>query len=131
MTRIILTVPVLCYGCFCCFLNARGATTLDTIGATLLRQLDPALTGNGVSLAQPEAAAGAAFEVNPGAVGLASSVFSYISSSGTASVFPNSVGLESSHADAVGGNLYGLTTGVAPQIAHVDNYDATYFFDNI
>lgn len=114
--------------------EAEAASTLDTIGVTLLRKVDASLTGNGVKLVHPEAGGATTppqFEVNPAVVGLPASLFSYISSNGTATVFPNGVGSESSHADSVGGNLYSPSGGVAPQVANIDNYDADYFFNNI
>ena len=45
------------------------AGDLDTIGVTVLRQVDPTLTGTGVRVAQPEASYdfGTNWEVNPGA----------------------------------------------------------------
>jgi hypothetical protein len=119
---------------FCALANARAATTLDTIGVTLLRQVDSSLMGNGVNLVHPEGSSTASpldFEVNPEAVGQPVSLFTYISSNGTANVFPNSEGSESSHADSVGLNLYGPSSGVAPQVVHVDNYDALYFVNNV
>jgi hypothetical protein len=115
-----------------------GQTTLDQIGVTQLRALDPTLTGTGVYVAQPEATTVISgtdqndFEVNPDAVGQSQSLFTYINSSGsTATVFPNSVGSESGHGDAVGSNFYGSSSGVAPGVSHVDNYDANYFYSNI
>lgn len=112
-----------------------AASDLDTIGVTVLRHVDATLSGAGIPVAQPEAAAAAGspapFEVNPSTVGQPATLFTYISSNGTATVFPNSVGAESGHADSVGGNLYGTTVGVAPQVSHVYNYEANYFFENI
>src|SRR6185437_8244960 len=116
--------------------SANGAD-IDTIGATLLRQVSPGLTGNGISVGQVEAPISAGtpppFEVNPGAAGVnqPTNLFTWISSSGTAITFTNTVGTESGHADAVAGNFYGNTTnGVAPGVAHVDNYEANFFSDN-
>ena len=107
------------------------AGDLDTVGVTLLRQADPTLQGGGVRIAQPEGATANDFEVNPAAVGQPSSLFTYINNIGnTATNFPNSVGTESGHADNVANSLYGLTTGVAPQVNHVDNYDADYFVNH-
>lgn len=115
-----------------------GQSTLDQIGVTQLRALDPTLTGTGVYVAQPEATTVISgtdqndFEVNPAAVGQNQSLFTYINSSGsTATVFPNSIGSESGHGDAVGSNFYGSSSGVAPGVSHVDNYDANYFYSNI
>jgi hypothetical protein len=116
-------------------LEVKAATTLDTIGVTLLRQVDATLTGNGISLAQAEARENTntpvPFEVNPVVAGEAANLFTYISSNGTANVFPNSVGGESGHADNVALNLYGSSKGVAPQLAHIDNYDGDYFFNSL
>jgi subtilase family protein len=113
-------------------LNMRSAE-LDTIGVTLMRQVAPTLLGNGVSVAQPEGSTGNpdAFEVNPFVVNQPESLFTWTSSSGTATNFPNAVGSESGHADGVGNNFYGPASGVASQVAHVDNYDADYFFNNL
>src|SRR5437588_12440368 len=95
------------------------AADLDTIGATLLRQGAPSLMGTGVRVAQTEATSnGSDFEVNPGVVGLAVSSFTWISSAGSAAIFPNAVGTESGHADAVAQDFYGSARGVAPLVAH-------------
>lgn len=112
--------------------NTFGAD-IDTMGGTLLHQVDPGLRGNGVWVAQPEAAFGAAgaFEVDPGGVGQSTNLFTWISASGTAGVFPNSVGSVSGHATGVGNIFYGANSGVAPQVQHVDNYDADYFINQI
>ncbi len=114
---------------------AVNASTLDTIGVTLLRTVDAALAGSGVNVAQAEAPLSTAtpppFEVNPATVGQPVNLFTYYSTLGSATTFPNAVGAESSHADAVGGNFYGTSPGVAPQVAHVDNYEAGYFFNNV
>lgn len=113
---------------------AVHAGPLDTVGVTLLRQVDPTLTGSGVRVAQAEASLSTAtpptFEVNPASIGQLESLFNYSSSSGTATTFPNSVGQESGHADGVANNFYGASAGVAPSVAHVDNYDADYFYQN-
>ena len=112
------------------------AAIVDDIGLTQLRALDPSLTGSGVNVGQAEADADAgaadSFEVNPGTVGQPASLFSYISGAGTVNgIFPNAVGTESGHADQVGANFYGTSSGVAPGVAHVDNYDASYFYNTI
>lgn len=116
-----------------CALNVLGAD-IDDMGGTLLHQVDTTLQGNGVVVAQPEADNGGVsgqFEVNPSVVNQPVSLFTWISSSGTATVFTNSVGTESGHADGVAANFYGTATGVAQQVAHVYNYSADYFFNNI
>ena len=109
--------------------GSLDATTLDTIGLTLLNTLATNANGTGVRVAQVEAYATGTgdFEVNPNAASQPASRFTYYSSSGTASAFPNSVGTESAHADEVADYFYGLAQGVATNAAHVDNYDASYF----
>lgn len=110
--------------------NSRG-TEFDTIGGTLLRQVAPTLLGTGIPVGQPEGDGGTgAFEVSPSAVGQPTSLFTWISSNGMTNGFPNAVGSESGHADSVAANFYGNGTGVAPQVSHVDNYNADYFYEN-
>src|SRR4051812_18107049 len=83
----------------------------DVIGVTFLRSLDNSLTGSGVQVIQAEApvsTAGTDWEVSPLAVGLPSSLFTWISGTATnVGIFPNSSGTESGHADTVGNNFYG------------------------
>jgi hypothetical protein len=125
--------------CFMIFLlmicSGIRAGNLDAVGVTLLRQVDPTLLGTGVPVAQVEAPEGTGspepFEVNPSIVGQPASLFTWISSAGTATTFPNSVGANSGHANAVAGNFYAAATGVAPQVAHVDNYEANFFWTSI
>lgn len=116
-----------------CLRAAPGLTSdLDTVGVTLLRQLDPTLNGSTVRVAQPEAPVSAnAFEVNPSVAGLPVSTFSYFSTSGSATTFPNAVGTESFHANGVGQLYYGPAQGVATNVAHVDNYEANYFVSSV
>jgi hypothetical protein len=114
---------------------ARGQS-LDQIGVTLLRAVTTNVNGAGIRVAQPEAALDSPssftiFEVNPATVGQPTNLFTYISSGGSSSNYPNSVGTESGHADAVGGYFYGISGGVATNVAHVDNYEADYFYDDI
>jgi hypothetical protein len=105
------------------------AQNLDQIGVTLLRVMTTNVDGSGIRVAQPEASA-PTFEVNPAAVGQPTNLFTYTSAAGTDTNYPNSVGTESGHADAVGNNFYGLPGGVATNVAHVDNFDADYFINN-
>src|SRR6266404_1674292 len=58
--------------------NALGAD-IDTMGGTLLHQVDPTLQGAGIHAAQPEAPNGApgTFEVDPTAVGQPTSLFTW------------------------------------------------------
>jgi len=109
------------------------AGDLDTIGVTVLRQVDPTLTGSGVKVAQPEYSNPGVgdFEVNPNYIGQPTNLFTYISTNGAiATGFPNNVGIESGHADQVAKNFYGVTNGAAPNVSHVDNYDAGYFYNH-
>jgi hypothetical protein len=106
------------------------AGDLDTNGVTVLRQVDPTLTGSGVRVAQPEGSYPNEndFEVSPAYVSQPTNLFTYISTNGAvATGFPNSAGVESGHADAVAGYFYGIPGGVATNVAHVDNYVADYF----
>ena len=112
------------------------AQQLDTIGVTLLRAVvTNNVDGTGIRVAQPEAWTTNPppdFEVNPanGAVQKPASLFSYIDTN-TVTGFPNILGTESSHADTVASYFYGLPGGVATNVAHVDNYNADYFYNGI
>ncbi|MEO7299906.1 MAG: hypothetical protein ABI042_15165 [Verrucomicrobiota bacterium] len=116
------------FSSFVSSVTAGFASDLDTMGVSLLRAVDPTLLGTGVRGAQPEASIGTGWQVNPPAVGQLVSLFTYISTNGSSSTFPNALGTESGHANAVGANFYGNLTGVAPGINHVDNYDANSFY---
>ncbi len=107
---------------------AGWAGDLDTVGATLLRLIDPSLNGAGVPVAQAEAGY-PEWEVNPGPVGQPVALFTYYASNGTASVFPNNLGSESWHANSVASQFYGVSQGVSTNVALVDNYQADYFFN--
>jgi hypothetical protein len=108
------------------------AQQLDAIGVILLRSVATNADGTGIPVAQPEAGY-PSFEVNPAnsSVQQPAGLFTYLGSNGTASVFPNSLGSESGHADTVAAYCYGLPGGVATNVAHVNNYDANYFYDSI
>jgi hypothetical protein len=113
--------------------NVRAQSEFDTIGGTLLRQVALNVLGTGVTVGQPEGYEGGvsgAFEVSPSVVGQPQSLFTWISASGTANTFPNAVGTASGHAGAVGSRFYGTSIGVAPQVSHVNNYDADFFYNN-
>jgi hypothetical protein len=127
MTRWLFSILVL----LICVADSH-ATDLDTIGVTRLQAIDPTLVGTGITVAQPEAldsSTSPAFEDNPAAVGQPEALFTWISTNGTSTVFPNALGTESYHADAVAGNFFGPSTGVAPGVAHADNYEADYFYE--
>ncbi len=113
---------------------AARAQNLDTIGVTLLWTITTNVNGAGIHVAQPEANNGPTttnWQVNSSSFGQLTSLFTYYSSNGSATTFPNSLGAESSHADAVGTNFYGIPNGVATNVAHVDNYEAGYFYNSI
>ncbi len=111
------------------------AGDLDTIGVTVLRQVDPTLTGSGVKVAQTEAPVSTntppPFEVAPAPVGQPTNLFTWISSLGTATVYTNNVGAASWHANMVAANFYGSTNGVATNVSQVYSYEADYFFNSI
>jgi hypothetical protein len=119
------------------FTSAARSQNLDQIGVTLLQTVTTNLNGTGVRIAQAEADTDSntndpsAFEVNPATVNQPGSRFTYISAAGTSATFPNSVGNESGHADAVGGNYYGISGGVATNIVHLDNFDGDYFYNSV
>jgi hypothetical protein len=106
---------------------------LDTMGVTLLRTVTTNLDGTGIRVAHPEASTSTSyptFEVNPAVVGHPVSRFTYYSTNGISTNFPNTVGDEStSHGDGVGQNFYGTSGGIATNVVHVDNYDADYFIN--
>jgi hypothetical protein len=114
------------------------ASFLDTIGVTLLQTVTTNLNGAGIRVGQAEAIADAGvtnYEVNPGAVGQPTNLFTYFygtlpyTSVNSTNTFPNSLGVESGHADTVAVNFYGIPGGVATNVAHVDNYEANTFFN--
>lgn len=116
---------------FCVPAFVLNGADLNWIGVTFLRTNDPSLQGSGIAVAQVEAPVSANnFEVNPTAVGLPVSTFTWLSTSGSASTYPNAVGGESFHANEVGGNFYGAASGVAPAVAHVDSYEAGFFYSS-
>jgi len=114
--------------------STHAASVLDTNGVTLLRATTTNLNGAGIRIAQPEASGNTNtldFQINPadGNVAQPVSLFTYESSLGTATNYPNSVGAYSGHATQVASYLFGRIFGVATNLSHVDNYDAQYFVD--
>ena len=107
------------------------AQTLDMIGVTALRSVATNLNGAGIRVAQPEAPFTDDFEVNPVTAGQPTSLFTYLSAVGSTNVYPNSVGTESGHAGEVARQFYSPVYGVATNVAHVDNYEANYFINDI
>ena len=102
----------------------------EIIGLTAMRRERPGITGAGINVAQPEGQeATNAWQVNPSSN--PSIFFTWTSAKGTATNFPNSVGLESGHANGVAREFYAAGFGVAPGIPRVDSYDADYFIEDI
>ncbi|HEY5040881.1 MAG TPA: S8 family serine peptidase, partial [Verrucomicrobiae bacterium] len=109
---------------------ASYSQLLDQIGVTALRAVTTHLDGTGIRVAMPEGELTnnpPTFEVNPANVGQPVSLFTYISSAGSATTYPNSLGTNSWHAEDVADYFFGPASGVATNVAHVDNYDANYF----
>ena len=105
----------------------------DQMGFTALQSVTTNLNGSGIRLAQPEADLSdppPAFEVDPSNVGQPVTLFTYISDLGTNTGFPNSVGVDSGHADGVGARIYGMPFGLATNVAHVDSIDANSYYSN-
>lgn len=114
------------------FALTAQADNLDLIGVRLVHAVTN-LNGAGIHVAQVEAAGSTTnFEVYPAAAGQPVSLFTYIGTAGSANTYPNSVGMASDHANLVGAVFYGTVGfGVATNVAHVDNYDANAFVDEI
>src|SRR4051812_42669026 len=93
------------------------AADADAIGLSPLRREQPALVGTGIPVAQSEAPldGNVQFEVNPAYVAQPVSLFTWLSYTGSATVYPNGVGSESGHADSVAAVFYGVG-GVAPGV---------------
>ncbi|MCX7384141.1 MAG: Hint domain-containing protein, partial [Alphaproteobacteria bacterium] len=123
------------------------AAIADLIGLTTLRARYPALTGAGVTVGQVEGSSsgtegGIDFEVDPASLGHpadnADHFITYFN--GTQSSFAyddNVLGSFSNHATVQASFFYnptpylGAPKGVAPGVAHVDNYSAAGFLDNL
>ena len=113
-----------------CAIANSFASDAEIIGLVAMRRERPAITGGGIPVAHPEGqSATNAWEVNP--IYNPSIAFTWTSDLGATNRFPNSVGLESGHADGVANQFYSAGAGVAPGILTVDNYDADYFFRNV
>lgn len=110
--------------------SALRASTLDGIGLTALRTVATNVDGTGIRVAQVEASLSTnspIWEVNPADVGQPTGLFTYTSSNGTSTTYPNALGTNSWHAENVGNDFYGQPYGVATNLARVDVYEANYF----
>jgi hypothetical protein len=106
------------------------ASSLDTIGLTLLRATTTNLDGTGIYVSQVEGQitnSPPTWEVDPDSVSVPAGNFTYYASGGSSTNYTNSLGVESAHADNVGIVLYGPTNGVSTNVAHINNYEALYF----
>jgi len=114
------------------FVPAARAQSLDQIGVTLLRKMTTTVDGSGIRVAQPEAQDGGNWEINPASSQVQQPVshFTFTSDLGSATNFPNALSGVSGHANNVAEHFYGLTNGVATNVAHVDSYDAWFFITN-
>lgn len=105
----------------------------DSIGVTTLRAMTTNLDGTGIRVAQPEDGLDAqdpqAWVVDPAQVGHPVSLFTYASSAGSTNVYPNLLGVASYHGIFVGQIFYGSYNGIAPNVAHVDNFENHYFYN--
>jgi hypothetical protein len=103
-------------------------------GVTLLQDLNTNLNGAGVRIGQVEADVdtNGDWEVDPANAGEPTSLFvTYYTNGETSTSFPNSLGGDSWHADDIGMILYDPASGVATNIAHVDNFEAGYYYNNL
>ena len=113
--------------------SALQASTLDDIGVTVLRAVTTNLNGSGIRVAHPEASLSAnspIWEVNAGYFPQLAGRFTYTSSLGSTNGFPNLLGTDSWHANDVANYFYGMPSGVATNVAEVDNYDAEFYVTN-
>lgn len=120
----------ICLGFFCAAVHGQN---LDIGGVTLLREATTNLNGTGIRVGQIEAVDGSnnEWEVNPTNVLHSVSLFTYFSNGVSSVKYTNSLGNDSGHADAVGQIFYGILTGGATNVAHVDNVEADYYFNDI
>ncbi len=105
---------------------------LDAAGVTLLREVTN-LDGAGIRVAQPEALIDTNndWEVGPASVSEPTNLFTWFTNGASSGMFPNPLGGESWHADDVGQVFYDPVTGMATNVAHVDNYEADDFYNDI
>lgn len=114
-------------GCLAALWAQPALANLDAIGVTALRQFEPGLTGSGVCVAQVEAAS-PGWQTSPAAVGCPTT---WTCGLGSTTNFPNSLGAESGHANDVARLFLNPVCGIAPGVAHLDNYDFQYFTGQI
>jgi hypothetical protein len=119
-------VAVIVFACT----NVR-AQVPNSVGLTLLEAVTTNLNGSGVRVGQPEAEDSTDtnnWEVNPSSDDLPVALFTWFSNGVSSTTFPNSLGTESGHADYVGTLFYG-SSGMATNLAHVDNFEANSYIN--
>ena len=110
--------------------TANADSILQQVGVTQLRQLNPLLTGAGMSVAQVESSVGAAsytsfqYEPNPQSTNPSAS-FTFRSDDGASTVYSSSS--YSWHADNVANIFYGAASGVASGVSSVYVYETGDF----
>ncbi len=111
--------------------TVHADSALALTGFELIKKIYPDLTGTGIRVLQPEAPGTLVtdWEVNPEAVGQSPSLFTWLSTLGSATSYPNPVGVESAHANTVASLFYG-PNGAAPGVEHVYEYEASYFYNS-
>ena len=101
----------------------------EIIGLTAMRRERPTITGVGIPVAQPEGQESTnAWQVSPDVN--PSAYFTWTSDLGTATNYPNTVGVVSTHANGVAYNFH-AGGAISPGVPRVDSYDADYFFNTI
>jgi hypothetical protein len=126
-------------GLFCPLLHAQF---VKTVGITQLQALNTNLNGSGIRVAQPEAVndTNNDWEMDPTNIPQPNSLFTYFTNGASTNSYPNALSGDSGHADAVGQCFYGPGTevdpngpleGAATNVAHVDDYEADYFYGDI
>lgn len=117
----------------CATAQAQDLEYLPALGVPQLRALATNVDGTGIRVGQVEAPIDQAqlqWEVDPTNVPEPVSLYTYIYSNNVVSTsYTNVLGTDSWHADLVAQDFYGPTTGVATNVAHVDNYDAINFVE--
>ena len=107
------------------------ANDQEITGQLAMRRERPAITGQGINVAQPEGSTGGNdWQVHPDYN--PNTFLTWTSDLGTATNFPNSVGVTSGHAGGVADYFFSIYgRGVAPGVARVDSYEAGYFINNL
>jgi hypothetical protein len=128
--NIVIALRTVVFLAFSLLVTLVSAGDSETTGLVAMRRERPAITGQGIAVAQPEGQESLnGWQVNP--VYNSGAFFTWSSALGTATTFPNAVGVESSHANGVAIEFYSIFgTGVAPGVSRVDNYDVEYFLTN-